>query len=78
MDAISNSVPFFYKVRKLVTLAYPRPGPERSLTQIRYSAGGDLLFSVSKDQLINVWYSHNGERSGTYDGRNGTYSLFTV
>ncbi|KAF8500536.1 WD40 repeat-like protein [Gautieria morchelliformis] len=47
-------------------------GHERSLTQIRYNAEGDLLFSVSKDQLINVWYSHNGERLGTYDGHNGT------
>lgn len=23
---------------------------------------GDLIFSVSKDHRINVWYSHNGER----------------
>lgn len=33
---------------------------------------GDLIFSVSKDHLINVWYSHNGERLGTYNGHNGT------
>lgn len=47
-------------------------GHQRSLTQIKYNADGDLLFSVSKDQLINVWYSHNGERLGTYDNHNGT------
>ncbi|KAH7091787.1 WD40 repeat-like protein [Auriculariales sp. MPI-PUGE-AT-0066] len=33
---------------------------------------GDLLFSCSKDQQVNVWYSTNGERLGTYDGHNGT------
>jgi len=30
------------------------------------------LFSCSKDHIINVWFSHNGERLGTYDGNNGT------
>ncbi|XP_004364074.2 Trip1-PA [Capsaspora owczarzaki ATCC 30864] len=47
-------------------------GHERSLTQIKYNKEGDLLFSVSKDKLANVWFSHNGERLGTYDGHNGT------
>ncbi|KAH6912820.1 eukaryotic translation initiation factor 3 [Coprinopsis sp. MPI-PUGE-AT-0042] len=47
-------------------------GHERSLTQIKFNAEGDLLFSCSKDSVINVWYSHNGERLGTYDGHNGT------
>ncbi|TFK71291.1 WD40 repeat-like protein [Pluteus cervinus] len=47
-------------------------GHERSLTQIKFNAEGDLLFSCSKDHIINVWYSHNGERLGTYDGHNGT------
>ncbi|KAK3813152.1 MAG: WD40-repeat-containing domain protein [Benniella sp.] len=47
-------------------------GHERSLTQIKYNREGDLLFSVSKDHVINVWYSHNGERLGTYHGHNGT------
>ncbi|KAJ7066528.1 WD40-repeat-containing domain protein [Mycena amicta] len=47
-------------------------GHERSLTQIKFNAEGDLLFSCSKDHVINVWYSHNGERLGTYDGNNGT------
>ncbi|KAJ3918571.1 WD40 repeat-like protein [Lentinula edodes] len=47
-------------------------GHERSLTQIKYNRDGDLLFSCSKDHVINVWYTHNGERLGTYDGHNGT------
>lgn len=47
-------------------------GHERSLTQIKYNAEGDLLFSASKDHVINVWHSHNGERLGTYNGHNGT------
>ena len=51
-------------------------GHERSLTQIKYNLDGDLIFSCSKDHRINVWYSHNGERLGTYDGHNGT--IWTV
>ena len=47
-------------------------GHERSLTQIKFNQEGDLLFSCSKDHIINVWFSHNGERLGTYDGHNGT------
>ncbi|THH30046.1 hypothetical protein EUX98_g4150 [Antrodiella citrinella] len=46
-------------------------GHERSLTQIKFNAEGDLLFSSSKDSVINVWFSHNGERLGTYEGHNG-------
>lgn len=30
-----------------------------------------MLFSSSKDQKPNVWYSLNGERLGTYDGHQG-------
>ncbi|KDN45029.1 Eukaryotic translation initiation factor 3 subunit I, partial [Rhizoctonia solani AG-8 WAC10335] len=51
-------------------------GHERSLTQIKYNAEGDLLFTASKDHVINVWYTHNGERVGTYNGHNG--SVWTV
>ncbi|EIM85756.1 WD40 repeat-like protein [Stereum hirsutum FP-91666 SS1] len=47
-------------------------GHERSLTQIKFNLEGDLLFSCSKDLVINVWFSHNGERLGTYEGHNGT------
>jgi translation initiation factor 3 subunit I len=51
-------------------------GHERALTQIRYNLDGDLIFSVSKDQQICVWFSHNGERLGTYHGHVG--AIWTV
>lgn len=61
---------FFDSVR--ATQAHFRiPGHERSLTQIKFNKEGDLLFSCSKDHVINVWFSHNGERLGTYDGHSG-------
>jgi len=34
------------------------------------------LLSVSKDNVVNCWYSHNGERVGTYTGHQG--SIWTV
>lgn len=46
-------------------------GHERSITQIKYNREGDLLFSCSKDQKPNVWWSLNGERLGTYNGHQG-------
>lgn len=49
---------------------------ERALTQIRYNYDGDLIFSVAKDQQICAWYSHNGERLGTYRGHQG--AIWTV
>jgi translation initiation factor 3 subunit I len=41
-----------------------------------YNLDGDLIFSVSKDQQICVWFSHNGERLGTYHGHVG--AIWTV
>ncbi|EEB07084.1 translation initiation factor eIF3i [Schizosaccharomyces japonicus yFS275] len=46
-------------------------GHTRPLTQIKYNHDGDLLFSCAKDLIINVWFSHNGERLGTYGGHTG-------
>ncbi|CAI9739369.1 eukaryotic translation initiation factor 3 subunit I [Octopus vulgaris] len=46
-------------------------GHERSITQIRYSREGDLIFSCAKDSTPNVWFSLNGERLGSYRGHNG-------
>jgi len=51
-------------------------GHERSITQIKYNRDGDLLFSTSKDHVVNAWYSVNGERLGTYEGHQG--ALWTV
>eukprot|EP00842_Homolaphlyctis_polyrhiza_P000326 jgi/Hompol1/1294/HPOL_005550-RA len=47
-------------------------GHTRSLTKIKYNKDGDLLFSASKDKSPSVWFSHNGERLGTFDGHNGS------
>ncbi|GAB1610774.1 eukaryotic translation initiation factor 3 subunit I-like [Argonauta hians] len=46
-------------------------GHERSITQIRYSREGDLIFSCAKDSTPNVWFSLNGERLGSYEGHHG-------
>lgn len=46
-------------------------GHERSITQIKYNREGDLLFSTSKDNKPNVWFTVNGERLGTYNGHQG-------
>ncbi|ELK02020.1 Eukaryotic translation initiation factor 3 subunit I [Pteropus alecto] len=56
-----------YKQRKPILLQ----GHERSITQIKYNREGDLLFTVAKDPIVNVWYSVNGERLGTYMGHTG-------
>ena len=46
-------------------------GQERSIMQIKYNREGELLFTVAKDPIVNVWYSVNGERLGTYMGHSG-------
>jgi len=46
-------------------------GHERAITQIKYNREGDLLFSASKDNKPDVWYSLNGERLGTFNGHQG-------
>jgi translation initiation factor 3 subunit I len=43
----------------------------RSLTKIVYNKAGDLIFSASKDSVPNVWWSHNGERMGSFHGHEG-------
>lgn len=42
----------------------------------RYNLDGDVIFSVAKDQHICAWWSHNGERIGTYHGHVG--AIWTV
>ncbi|KAF2683021.1 eukaryotic translation initiation factor-like protein 3 subunit [Lentithecium fluviatile CBS 122367] len=51
-------------------------GHERALTQVKYNPDGDIIFSVSKDHVVCAWFSHNGERLGTYHGHQG--ALWTV
>lgn len=47
-------------------------GHERAVTRVIYNRDGDLIFSSSKDKIVNVWYSLNGERLGTFNGHNGS------
>jgi translation initiation factor 3 subunit I len=61
---------------RICTTRADTTGHERSLTQIVFNAEGDLLFSASKDKIVNAWYTSNGERLGTYNGHNG--SVWTV
>jgi len=47
-------------------------GHSRPLTMVKYNREGDLIFTTAKDKVASVWYSHNGERVGTYKGHNGS------
>lgn len=47
-------------------------GHERSLTFVKYNAGGDLLITCSKDHSPNIWFTDDGSRLGTFDGHRGT------
>eukprot|EP00040_Diaphanoeca_grandis_P017409 m.90685 g.90685 ORF g.90685 m.90685 type:complete len:330 (+) comp26418_c0_seq2:146-1135(+) len=47
-------------------------GHTRSLTMIRYNLEGDVLFTAAKDASPSAWWTHNGERIGSYEGHNGT------
>jgi translation initiation factor 3 subunit I len=46
-------------------------GHERPITKVKYNHDSDLLVSCSKDGVPTAWYTHNGERLGTYEGHNG-------
>jgi len=56
----------FFKMKPLIL-----HGHERSITSVKYSREGDLIFSSAKDHTPNVWFSLNGERLGTFDGHQG-------
>jgi translation initiation factor 3 subunit I len=47
-------------------------GHERSITQVKYNADGDFIFSAAKDNKPTIWYSETGERLGTY----GTINIY--
>ncbi|KAI0978840.1 hypothetical protein GJ496_008003 [Pomphorhynchus laevis] len=51
-------------------------GHERPITKVLYNKEGDLLFSSSKDGIVSVWYSTNGERLGTYE--KGKATIFDI
>lgn len=50
----------------------------RPLTKVIYNVEGDLLFSSAKDQVPCVWYAHNGERLGTFNGHEGAVWSMSV
>lgn len=37
----------------------------------RFNREGDLLVTCGKDNLVNLWWTDNGERAGTFNGHNG-------
>ncbi|ANB14087.1 translation initiation factor eIF3 subunit i [Sugiyamaella lignohabitans] len=51
-------------------------GHSRPLTQLKFNREGDLLFSTARDQVASVWFSHNGERLGTFSGHGG--AIFSI
>lgn len=66
----SSSFPVFENSGRAHSLTYSRS------SSCRYNPDGDLIFSVSKDQIICVWFAHNGERLGTYRGHQG--AIWTI
>jgi hypothetical protein len=39
-------------------------GHERALTQVKYNADGDLIFSVSKDHVVCAWCMYTPTPTG--------------
>lgn len=37
----------------------------------RFTREGDFLITCGKDSTVNLWFSDNGERAGTFNGHNG-------
>ena len=37
----------------------------------RFNAEGDLLVTCGKDSNINLWWTDNGARAGSFNGHNG-------
>lgn len=50
----------------------------RSLTKVLYNRDGDLLVTAAKDPVVNVWFSHNGERLGSLNGHTGTVWCLSI
>ncbi|KAL9656410.1 hypothetical protein ABK040_005175 [Willaertia magna] len=38
----------------------------KPISWLKFSKEGDLLFASSKDSLVTVWYTHNGQLLGSY------------
>jgi translation initiation factor 3 subunit I len=58
----------------IISLQHTQP-----ITDLKYNREGDILFTSDKSREkgnVNAWWSHNGERIGTYNGHTGAvYSV---
>lgn len=50
---------------------YILQGHERPLNQVKFNRESDLLVTCGKDNQVNLWWTDNGERAGTFNGHNG-------
>lgn len=50
---------------------YILQGHERPLNQVKFNREGDLLVTCGKDSRVNLWWTDNGQRAGTFNGHNG-------
>ncbi|PSC70882.1 eukaryotic translation initiation factor 3 subunit I-like [Micractinium conductrix] len=50
---------------------YVLQGHTRPLNHVVYNTEGDLLVTCGKDSNINLWWTDNGVRAGSFDGHNG-------
>jgi translation initiation factor 3 subunit I len=50
-------------------------GHERPVTIVRFNYDGDLFFSGSAENKINLWEAYTGERLGSYDTKASVRSL---
>lgn len=69
MDEVALLQQFSYLMHSQRPIALK--GHERAITFLKYNEDGDLLFTCAKDGRVCVWFTHNGERLGTYDGHKG-------
>ncbi|KAK2076514.1 hypothetical protein QBZ16_001040 [Prototheca wickerhamii] len=47
---------------------YILQGHSRPLNQVRYNREGDLLVTCGKDKVVNLWFTEDGQRAGTFNG----------
>ncbi|THD22976.1 Eukaryotic translation initiation factor 3 subunit I [Fasciola hepatica] len=46
-------------------------GHQRPITRICFNRDGDLIFTAAKNTVVNVWFTANGERLGSFSGHDG-------
>ncbi|KAL6768728.1 EIF3I [Auxenochlorella protothecoides x Auxenochlorella symbiontica] len=46
-------------------------GHSRPLNQVKYNREGDLLVTCGKDKTVNLWWTEDGQRAGTFNGHTG-------